>query len=359
MTSLKATEDAFGIYVSKQTKLLRELMSIGERIRSHSTHLYFLALPDYLGYESAIEMAPKYKKEISKALHLMKTGNELVATTGARQMHPVSSVVGGFTDIPSKKQVRNLLLLLKESRSQAIDTLRLFCKLKYPSLELETEHIALESEDSQPILEGAVVSDKGLRTNQENYGDFIDEYIVKHSTAKFAVKEGKSFVTGALARMNLNHENISKEIKKILKKNKIIFPSKNIFLNNVAQAVELVYWIDNAIKIFEENNFKQERLIEFKPKAGIGRSATEVPRGILFHEYEFDEQGFVKNCNIITPTTQNLRSMEEHIKVYVKKMLVSKNNKDYITLEIEKLIRAFDPCFSCSAHFLKVNWKET
>jgi len=357
MTSLKATEDAFGIQVSEQTRLLRELMSIGERLRSHATHLYFLALPDYLGYESAIEMAPKYKKEIERALNLMRVGNEIVIKIGGRQMHPVSPVVGGFTRVPSKKDIESLLSLLKKSRHYAIETLKFFSELNYPILEVDSEHIALYREKGQPLLEGPIISDKGLKTTSHNYVDFIEEYIVKHSTAKFAVRNGKGYVTGALSRINLNYRNIGYNIKRILSKNHILFPSKNIFHNNVAQAVELVYWLDTAIKILEENEFKPEPIVEFETRASLGRAATEVPRGILFHEYEFDEKGYVKECNIITPTVQNLRSMEEHILAYINDMLAVNKNKDYITLEIEKLIRAYDPCFSCSAHFLKVNWK--
>lgn len=358
MTSLKATEHAFGITVTQQTKMLRELMTIGERIRSHATHLYFLVLPDYLGYESAIEMAPKYKKEVERALHLMKVGNEIIRIIGGRQMHPVSSVVGGFTSIPSKQDVKELLSLLKESKPSALETLKLFCKLKYPDLEMRSEHIALKSDSDLPLLDGPIISDQGFKTTEDKFTDFIDEYIVKHSTAKFAVRNGHAYITGAIARINLNHHNIGYDIKRILSENHILFPSKNVFHNNVAQAVEIVIWINNAITMLEENEMKEEKIVDFKPKAGIGRAATEAPRGILFHEYEYDDNGNVKSCNIMTPTVQNLRSMEEHITGYVENMLDENKDKDYVTLEIEKLIRAYDPCFSCSAHFLKVNWTE-
>jgi|FLOH01.1.fsa_nt_gi sulfhydrogenase subunit alpha len=358
MTSLKAAENAFGIKVTTQTKLLRELMSIGERIRSHATHLYFLSLPDYLGYESAIEMAPKYKQEVSRAMQMMKTGNEIITKVGGRQMHPVSSIVGGFTHIITAEDKQYLLDLLKESRPYAMQTLELFAKLKNPVLELDIEHVALYTVEGQPLLEGPIISDKGLKTTSQDYSDFFEEYIVKHSTAKFAVRNGKGFVTGALARINLNYKNLRTDIKKILSDNGILIPSKNIFHNNVAQAIELVHWLDNGIKILEDNEFHPEPIVDFKPKAGLGRAATEVPRGILFHEYVFDDKGFVKSCNIVTPTVQNLRSMEDHIRAYVEQMLSQNKTQDFITMEIEKLIRAYDPCFSCSAHFLKVNWKE-
>ncbi|MFH1589440.1 MAG: Ni/Fe hydrogenase subunit alpha [archaeon] len=358
MTSLKATEDAFGIKVTKQTQLLRELMTIGERIRSHATHLYFLALPDYLGYESAIEMAPKFKKEVERALHLMKTGNELVRLTGGRQMHPISSIVGGFTHVPSDEDVQYLLKLLKETRPHGLETLKLIAKLPYPDLEMDYEFISLKCDKDMPLLNGPIVSNKGLKTTEHKYIDFLEEYIEKYSTAKFAVRNGKGFFTGALARVNLNHKNLRPDVKKILSSNHILFPNNNLFYNNVAQAVELLLWIDNGIEILEKSIFKTEPLIDFKPRAGIGRAVTEVPRGILFHEYDFNADGTVKSCNIITPTVQNLRAMEDHIKLYINQMLKENRKKDYITLEIEKLIRACDPCFSCSAHFLKVNWTE-
>jgi len=358
MTSLKATEDAFNVKVTKQTELLRELMTIGERLRSHATHLYFLVLPDYLGYESAIEMAPKYKKEVKEALELMKTGNEIVRVVGGRQMHPVSSEVGGFTSIPSKEDVTYLISLLKKSKPLALKSLKLFASLKYPDLDVPTEHIALKVDKDLPLLNGPIVSDKGLRTTAHDYKNFLNEQIIKHSTAKFGMKNGKSYITGTIARINLNYRNLNPQIKKILSSNNILFPSNNFFHNIVAQAIELVIWAENGLKILEENEFKLEKPVSFAPRSARGIAATEVPRGILFHEYVYNQDGTIKSSNIITPTVQKLPAMEDRLKVYVQQMLDHHKEKNHIIMECEKLIRAFDPCFSCSTHFLKVNWKQ-
>ena len=100
--AIQAMENALGINPTEQTKLLREVITLGERIRSHATHLYFLALPDFLGYESALAMANKYKKEIERALSLIKLGNQIVFTFGGREMHPVSLTIGGFLKYPEK-----------------------------------------------------------------------------------------------------------------------------------------------------------------------------------------------------------------------------------------------------------------
>ncbi|MBU0666984.1 MAG: Ni/Fe hydrogenase subunit alpha [Nanoarchaeota archaeon] len=356
MTSLKATEKAFDVKVTKQTEILRELMSIGERIRSHATHLYFLVLPDYLGFESAIPMAKQYQKEVFRALDLVKIGNEIVLKTGGRQMHPISCVVGGFTSVPSKEDCDYLLSELKKSRKKAFDTLELFCKLKYPKVELDMEQISLKPETSQPMLKGAIVSNKGLNVSENKYSDFIDEKIESYSTAKFAVKNGKSYLLGALSRVGNNFECFAVDIKKVISKYKFIFPSKNIFNQNVAQAAELVYWLDEAISILENNEFELQKLVFVSVKAGTGRAATEAPRGILFHEYSFDDSGNVTHCNIMTPTCQNLRGMEEYVHAFIELLLKKKVKKKEIILEIEKLIRAYDPCFSCSTHFLQVDW---
>lgn len=357
IASLQAVEAAIGCKVSVQTLQLRELMAIGERIRSHATHLYFLSLPDFLGYESALQMAPKYQKEVQYALDLMKVGNLIVEKVGGRQMHPVASVVGGFTHVPSDEDVKMLLGLLKESRIPAIKTLKLFLSLDYPKLEQEIPHMSLKQDGTFPLLNGRVVSEKGLDIPPEDYKKVLSEYLTPYATSKFAVYEGKEYMVGALPRVNIDYKKLRKDVRDIVEKSKIKFPSKNPFHNLVAQAIELVHWLDRGLEILKLN-FKFEGLPEVKTKAGRGVSATEAPRGILYHDYTVDEKGIITECNIITPTVQNLANMEKDITAYVQQLLDKGKKKEKITFEIEKLIRAYDPCFSCSTHFLQVDWSE-
>lgn len=357
MASLHAVENALNVQVSQQTKLLRELMTIGERIRSHATHLYFLSLPDFLGYESALQMAPKYQEEVENALALMKIGNIIVEKVGGRQMHPVSSVVGGFTHVPSNTDRKMLQEELKKYRLAAINTLKIFLELNYPDIQQKIEHMSLEQDNTFPLLTGDVISDNGFRMHPSEYKKFLTEYLTPYATSKFAIKEGKEYMTGALARVNTNYFKLSKDVRAMLDGSTISFPSKNPFHNLVAQAIELVHWLDRGIDILD-NEFTFEGLPKIGNKAGLGISATEAPRGILYHEYDIDENGIIKSCNIITPTVQNLANMELDIKTYVQQMLDKKKKQNHIVMEIEKLIRAYDPCFSCSTHFLQVDWKE-
>ncbi|MBR9692505.1 Ni/Fe hydrogenase subunit alpha [Candidatus Woesearchaeota archaeon] len=357
--SLKALENAMGVKVSKQTQAMREVMAIGERLRSHATHLYFLALPDYLGYESALAMAPKFKKEIADALILMKAGNDLVTVFGGRQMHPMGGRVGGFTHYPRKEQLESLISLLDNCEKPAMNTLKLICTLTYPDLWVEREHLSLLQEHGFPLLTGDIISDEGWRIKERAYGKYFKEYVDRWSTAKFVVKNGKSFMLGALPRINNNHPSLDADIKAELKKAKIHFPNKNPFYNNVAQAIELVVWVRRCKKLlgrYVEKGFKHEK-IKVVPKAGMGVGVVEVPRGVLFHTYTINKKGYVTKCNIMTPTCQNLKAMQEDVKIYLQQLLDKGVKKADIPLEIEKLIRAYDPCFSCSTHFLKVEWE--
>ncbi|MBN1275618.1 Ni/Fe hydrogenase subunit alpha [Candidatus Woesearchaeota archaeon] len=359
MTSIKAVEDAFGITPSAQTKLLRELMTIGERIRSHATHLYLLSLPDFVGCESAIEMAPRYKKELERALRLIKLGNEIVIKLGGRQMHPVASVVGGFTGVPSKEDVACLRGLMQTARKDAVETLKLFLALDYPLLLRDVEHVCVYQKDALSILDGVIVSDDGLHVRPGAYGELIEEYVVPHSTAKFAGHDGHDYMLGALARMNNSWQFVAPDIRRLVKDSKHAFPSKNPFHNLIAQAAELAHWVDVGQEQLDRLELRPEAVVDVRPKAGVGVAVTEAPRGLLFHEYHFDEQGICTECRIMTPTSQFIRAQEADVKLYVQQLVDAGKDKDVIVSEVEKLIRAFDPCFSCSAHFLDVDWQES
>jgi coenzyme F420-reducing hydrogenase alpha subunit len=353
--AIQAVESALGIKPTEQTMLLRELVMIGERIRSHATHLYFLALPDYLGFESAIDMSAKHKKEVDRALRIIKIGNEIVTTIGGREMHPVSLQVGGMLKLPSQEQVDELRRKLQEAQDDSIATAKLFASIKCPKFERETEYFSLSDGINYPMLTGELVS-KSSRFKKEEYKQFLEEYHEQYSTANFVVKTNKPYMVGALSRLNNNYRFLSKNAKKIVTDARIKFPITNPFMNNFAQGVELVHYINRGIEVCRKLAIKEEKPIEVKFKKGRGVGIIEVPRGILIHEYEMNEKGDITAANIITPTCQNLLNMQHDIKHYLPSLL--KMSEQKLILEIEKLIRSYDPCFSCSSHFLRVKWEK-
>ena len=342
-----AIENALKIKVSEQTIKLRTILNWGERIRSHATHLYFMSLPDFLGFESALAMLSKHKDKVQVGLNLMKTGNEMMSLIGGRDLHPVSAQVGGFLKLPTQEQLNELKTKLEASKKDAIACIELFQGLKYPKFENERPSFSIYNENEYGMLIGDIKADKLYKVNE--YKNYLKEYKETDSTANFVVKEGKSYRVGALARIKNNKEQLNPLAKKYAKD----IPTENVFYNNLAQAIEILHGIEECIKII--NNLK---IVPEKPKTsklteGHGIEAIEVPRGILFHEYKIKDNK-ITFCNIITPTAQNLISIEEDIKKLVSSML--NEPKEKIIDEVEKLIRAYDPCFSCSSHFLDVTW---
>ncbi len=364
IASIQAIENALHIESTLQTRLLRELVTIGERIRSHASHIYFFSLPDYLGYGNAVEMAKEYGQEVKDCLEIIRVGNQLIELVGGRDMHPFVPVAGGFTKISKpkdflrvKKELTKILPLIEK-------TVTLFAGLSVPDYEKpDTVFLSLENQKTFPLHTGKIISNTGIEFPPEQYEEFINEYFEKGSSAKFATIKGKEFMTGALARINNDEDKLSPRVKKLIQKLNIKLPSANLFLNNLAQALEILHWTDRAVSILEKADFKPEPIKkpDFKNgKERRGISAIEVPRGILFHDYTFTKDGILKKANIITPTVQNLPDMEMNLKTYLNQILKKepKKPKEELVLEIEKMVRSFDPCFSCSTHFLKINWTE-
>jgi len=353
LVALKAIENALGVRVSQQTKDLRELMEIGAFLQSHSLHLYLLALPDYLGYPSAIEMAEKFKPEVLRGLSIKKLGNELDRVIGGRIMHPVSTVVGGFSKLPTAQELDYLLKLLEKARLDATKTAELFAGLKYPKFMRRTEYVSLKSKD-YPISDGDIMFSNGMEVPQEKYLQHLKETVRSYSNAKFSSFEKRSFYVGALARLNNNFDLLSKNAQKCLETNNITIPSFNPFHNNYAQAIEIVHFVDRAIDILKNLKLVDEVPVSVNPKAGRGIAIVEAPRGILIHDYTLDSKGKVLKSNVVTPTAQNLNNIEDDIYKLLPTMLDT--TEHHIVTEMERLIRAYDPCISCSAHFLKIKW---
>ena len=160
IAAISAIEDALQYTPTEQTKQLRLLLTLGERIRSHATHLYFLALPDYLGYESALAMAGKYKDKLEQALRLMKAGNTIVRILGARDLHPVSATIGGWLKLPRQEDIQLICDELRKVRSDAIATCELFLSLKYPHFITGGDYYSLVDKKAYAVLDGIFTSSK-------------------------------------------------------------------------------------------------------------------------------------------------------------------------------------------------------
>lgn len=355
LTSVKATEKAMGVQVSEQTEIMRELLNIGGTIQSHVLHLYFLTLPDYTGFPNAVQMAQKHPEKVKTALKIKQISNEIVKVIGGRDIHPFTLTPGGFVAIPKPEEFKSLLTKAKACLADAEKTAHLFCGLEYPDFKRETKHYALKAKKGCFWCPEDKITCTGGKEciAVTDYEQYFKEFFKQGSTSEFAKAKEGSYMVGAWSRILNNYNELTKEGKEMTR---CILPRKfNPFMNNPAQAVEIYEGLRRAIDLLESTDFKPENPIEIKPKAGTGIGANEAPRGIVFHKYKYNKDGFTDFINITTPTTQNLPNLEEDIKNFLPSLL--DKPKQEIQLEIEKLIRAYDPCISCATHFLEIIWE--
>jgi len=354
ITAIQALEDAMGIQVSLQTKDLRRLLALAQDIQSHALGIYMLALPDYLGYESAIAMAADHKEAVQRALRLKKLGNDFTELIGGRAVHPVTAVVGGFTRIPARAQVEEMARRLEAARDDVMATVELVSQLSLPKFKPDdTEFAALRHPTEYAVNEGRLVSSEGLDISPREYRAHIEEKHVPPSHALFSSIKGRgSFLVGPLARLNLNLDRLCPAARAALKKVGVTFPNQNTFASIAARAVELVQFVEDSLAIIHRYEGRPEAVIH-QVRAGTGAALTEAPRGTLYHSYRVDAHGIVEAADIVSPTAHNAYNMENDLKAFVPGLL--KRPESEIQLKCEMMVRNYDPCFSCSAHFLKVN----
>ncbi len=356
LASLQATEAALGIRASEQTRLLRRILIQGENLQSHVLHAYFLAAPDFVGAPSVFPLVKTHPEVVVRALRMKKLANDLCDAFGGRTVHPITPTVNGFTKLPEIKEVKEIRRRLVDANPDLEATLALFKTLRIPSFERETEYISLKSKEEYALYDGVIASTDAGTTPVVNYLNWTNEYLVPHSTAKYAKNVRDSYMVGALARFNNNHDQLSPRAKKAAAELGLKAPCYNPFMNTVAQVVEAVHAVDESIRLIDEvldKGLKEEdRRILLKAGRGVG--AVDVPRGILFHDYTYDKNGICREANCIIPTNQNHANIQKDMEALLPQIL--SQPQDEIRLKLEMLVRAYDPCISCSTHLLKVKF---
>ncbi len=351
MSAVHAIEAIFEIQTTPWIRSMRRLFYCGEWIQSHSLHIHLLAAPDFLGFNSVIEMSSLYIDEVRRGLKLQALGNDLIALFGARSVHPVGAKIGGFFRAPDKKSVDALLHRFTAAKQEAIDLVKWLDTLDLPDDKQEFVSVALHHDDEYPLNEGRLISDDGLDISIDEFEDHFKEIHIDHSTALHCLLHGKPYLVGPLARINLNSAQLPDEIKLLMQGLKAQFPSKNMFHSIIARALEILYCILEAEKILLNYVTTDQPAMTFEPKAGTGYGCTEAPRGFLWHRYDMDNRGRVKKAIIVPPTSQNQPRIEQDLRDSLINFGLD-NSKETIQLHAEKVIRNYDPCISCATHFL-------
>ncbi len=357
LVSLLATEAALGIEVSEQTRLLRRLLAQAEILQSHLLQLYFFAVPDYLGVGSIFPLAKSRRDLVARALRLKKLANDICLVVGGRPVHPVTPAVGGFAALPEPAALQELRRRLVAALPDLEATVDLFLTFDFPEFSRETEYLCLRGE-GYPLFGADLVSTDGLAVPVADYATAITEYLPPHSTAKFARAGRDSFMVGPLARVRNAFTELSPMARTVAAAVGLAPDTANPYRNLLARLVETAHGVEESIHGLDRlltAGLKRESLPQ-PGGGGAGTAAIEAPRGTLFHSYVYDEQGRLERADCLIPTAQNLGNIEADLRALVPALLHLPQEE--FTRRLEMLVRAYDPCISCSTHLVKVSFTE-
>ena len=354
LSAVQAMEAICGIEVSEPVRQLRRLLYCGEWIESHALHVYMLHAPDFLGYESAIELARDAPAAVESGLALKKAGNQVMTVVGGREIHPINVRVGGFYRAPAKSELQALVDPLERAREIALETVRWTAGFTFPERDVAGELVALSHPVDYAIERGRIVSDHGLDITPAQYDEhFTEEHVERSNALHSRRRDGGMYLCGPLARFALNGERLRPLSREAAHEAGLEPRCRNPFQSIVVRSIELVEACDEALHLIGCYEPPDAPSGAVEPAAGIGYGATEAPRGLLYHRYELDDEGTILDAKIVPPTSQNQLAIEDDLRNVVGAN-AALADEDLRAL-CEQTIRNFDPCISCATHFLSLD----
>jgi sulfhydrogenase subunit alpha len=359
LAAIKAVEAAMQVEISQQTDKLRILAHYGEQIESHILHVGFLVAPDLLGQKSVIPLASSHLDVVKTVIALHKLGNLMMTRLAGRKTHPVRLIPGGFTRLPTPAELEELRTQLNAAYPLLETLVSVIGSLagELPDFQRETEYVALVNPPSYPFYHGSIgSSDVAEPVPVEAYRTVANEYVSPQSTAKWTRWHRDAYFVGALARFNLNAAQLTTRARDTASELGLQQGCTNPYMNSVAQLVETVQVVDRSIELIDEllADGLQQEAVQVEPRAGVGVGCVEAPRGILFHKYEFDDDGICRAADICIPTGQNHANIQQDFEALVPAII--HEDQEVIRQKLEMLVRAYDPCISCSTHYLDVEF---
>ena len=353
MGSSHAMENALGVTVDRALRDLRHLIYCGEWIESHALHVFMLHAPDFLGYEDAVQMAKDHPDLVKTGLRLKKAGNAIMEIVGGREIHPINLRVGGFYRVPSKGEIESLREEIEWGAAAARSTLTTLAALEFPDFERDYEFVAMRHPTEYAILDGRIVSNKGCDIAINEFEDEFQEIHVEHSTSLQAQRKGHgSYLVGPMARYNINFDRLSPEVQQAALQAGLEETCNNPFKSILIRCVELIHSFDLALKLIESYDEPAHSSVSVEPRESSGVGCTEAPRGICWHKYSMDNSGIIQTARIVPPTSQNQSCIEEDMWHFAAQNLDL--DDDRLQWVCEQGIRNYDPCISCSCHFLNL-----
>jgi coenzyme F420-reducing hydrogenase alpha subunit len=358
MSSARALEAALGLVTTREIERLRRLIYCGEWIESHALHVYMLHAPDFLGYESAIEMAKDHKALVEKGLRLKKAGNRLIEVLGGRPSHPVSPRVGGLSRAPAKSALLALRDELARGLEESLETVRWTASLPIPELDVDYVFAATDAGDAYPIEGGdAILLDRHVRRGgrervpvEQWDGVMTELHVARSNALQATLPDGTPYLCGPQSRLYHHAEKLHPRARAAMAEVGLPREVRNPYRSIVVRAVELVHAFAEALDLIDAYEVPERSYVEGPLRAGVGCGVSEAPRGLLWHRYEIADDGTVVSARIVPPTSQNQARIEADLRALGPHLVAMEHGA--ATRRAEQLIRSYDPCISCATHFL-------
>ena len=352
MASARAIERALEIEIPEPAQKARLLTKHAETLQSHALHLFFLVAPDFLNTDSVIPIMETHPHLAETAIRIKGFANRASDLFAGRTTHPIVIKVGGLTQIPRKRQLRELAKELDATIPYLQKAIDFFKPFKMPDFARETEFVSLKGVEKYPFIGGDLVSSDGVCKKEDDYRSMTNEYFVDFSTSKFSSLSRKSFAVGALARFNNNYDLLHPMAKEVAENLNLKPGTHNPFLCNHAQLIECMHVAYEFREIITEllDLDTSECSSSYSVKKCEGTGVIEAPRGILYHYYRIDETGKIEKADCVIPTGQNHANIHYDLRALVEELIKQNKEEKEIIRLAQMLVRAYDPCISCSVH---------
>jgi F420-non-reducing hydrogenase large subunit len=370
VASVKALEDAFGIDPPPVAGQIRELLLLGQLIQNQATSLFVFTMPDRLGVESLFHITTEEAdKDVQfniarRALMVRQLGTDLITLAGGQFIHPVKAVVGGVSSGIEHERAAAFHQRLQAALPTACElvdyywdiSLRMKDRIGTWGDDQPAYYIASTERDN-PRYNSSIIrvmTPAGECCREFSADAFRQELIFEETDYSYAGRtsyQGGVMRANSLARANMTRRMGIRRADAYMRRlrNEFGHPAHPILLFDLCRGIELVYAIELASQILEEDLSKQDTDVPYKPKDGEGWGLVEAPRGPLIHHYVI-EDGCIAEGEFIIPTVHNMLAIERALRVAAERYVT----EDSVNLELERavgrVVRAFDPCIACATH---------
>jgi NAD-reducing hydrogenase large subunit len=379
IASAKACEAIMSVRIPHTAAQLRRMLNLAQMVQSHALSFFYLSSPDLLlGMESDPKTRHIFgvvgaRPELGRAgIGLRRFGQHIIELLGNKRIHPGWVIPGGVTEPLAQAKRDEILAMLPEAYTNiklALDWYKQIAETFRPEIEVFANfpslYMGLINEDeSVEFTDGALrlidaqgnIVEDGITAN--HFSEVIGEAVEPYSYTKFAYykplgyPEG-SYRVGPLARLNIvkTMGTPLADVELAAFKQLADGPVQSSFYYHHARLVDLLYGIEKIEQILTDPLILDKHV---RATAGVNRlegaGQAEAPRGTLHHHYKVDENGLITWANLVIATGQNNNAMSKGVLQAAKHYVKDGKFTEGMLNRVEAVVRAFDPCLSCSTH---------